>query len=155
MKKLNDFVKESGWRGLGLWVPAQAAGSIEKGPAMEAYWTERLLWCKEAGVEYWKVDWGTYAHDVEYRLFLTQLASKLYPQLIVEHAYCMIAYNGSQLPTQDYAGDRFARWARSLKNPWKSINSARCSAPMTCSTKWEAPPPWTGRHTFWRAREGC
>lgn len=108
LKKLNDFVKESGWRGLGLWVPAQAAGSIEKGPAMEAYWTERLLWCKEAGVEYWKVDWGTYAHDVEYRLFLTQLASKLYPQLIVEHAYCMIAYNGSQLPTQDYAGDRFA-----------------------------------------------
>lgn len=108
LKKLNDFVKESGWRGLGLWVPAQAAGPIEKGPAMEAYWTERLLWCKEAGVEYWKVDWGTYAHDVEYRLFLTQLASKLYPQLIVEHAYCMIAYNGSQLPTQDYAGDRFA-----------------------------------------------
>ena len=55
-----------------------------------------------------QVDWGTYAHDVEYRLFLTQLASKLYPQLIMEHAYCMIAYNGSQLPTQDYAGDRFA-----------------------------------------------
>lgn len=32
LKKLNDFVKESGWRGLGLWVPAQAAGSIEKDP---------------------------------------------------------------------------------------------------------------------------
>lgn len=107
LKKLNDFVKEFGWRGLGLWVPAQAAGSLKKGPAMEAYWTERLFWCKEAGVEYWKVDWGTYAHDVEYRLFLTQLAAKIYPQLIVEHAYCMIPYNGNQLPTSEYSGGRF------------------------------------------------
>lgn len=124
LKKLNDFVRESGWRGLGLWVPAQAAGSIEKGPAMEAYWTQRLLWCKEAGVEYWKVDWGTYANDVEYRLFLTKLAARVYPQLVVEHAYCMIPYNGSQLPTQNCAGDRFAEMG---DLPQKSLEIHRFS----------------------------
>lgn len=109
LEKLNRFVREQGWRGLGLWVPAQAAGDVEPGPAMEAYWTERLLWCREAGVEYWKVDWGTYSHDAAYRLFLTELAAKVYPQLIVEHAYCMVAHNGPRLPIGEQDGDRFAQ----------------------------------------------
>ncbi len=119
LKKLNTFVKESGWRGLGLWIPAQAAEQIEKGPRMEAYWTDRILWCREAGIEYWKVDWGSYSHDPEYRLFLTELAGRLYPGLIVEHAYCMIAYNGNQLPTRDHAGDRFSEMEEIAQNSLK------------------------------------
>lgn len=107
LKKLNDFVKGEGWRGLGLWVPAQAAGRLEMGPEMEEYWTRRILWCKEAGVEYWKVDWGVYEHSAGYRLFLTHLAEKLWPDLIVEHAFCMGPYNGCDLPSGENVSDRF------------------------------------------------
>ena len=31
LQKLNEFVRQAGWRGLGLWVPAQAAGSVAPG----------------------------------------------------------------------------------------------------------------------------
>lgn len=108
LKALNQYLKEQGWKGLGLWVPAQAAGDLKPGPAMEEYWTQRILWCKEAGVEYWKVDWGTYSHDASYRLFLTCLAAKLFPQLIVEHAYCMGPTNGNGQPDEQTSSDRFS-----------------------------------------------
>lgn len=112
---LNGFVKEAGWRGLGLWVPAQAAGRLEMGPGMRDYWAERLAWCREAGIEYWKVDWGSYANDPAYRRFLTDLAAQLYPQLIVEHAYCMGPLNGQGLPDEENPSDRFAQMGQTAE----------------------------------------
>lgn len=108
LRRLNDFVREAGWRGLGLWIPAQAAGNVAPGPAMEDYWTRRIDWCREAGITYWKVDWGTYEHDPSYRRFLTELAARRFPELIVEHAYCMGPMNGNGLPDRESASDRFA-----------------------------------------------
>ncbi len=78
------------------------------GPAMEEYWTQRMNWCREAGITYWKVDWGVYEHDPAYRLFLTELAARRFPELIVEHAFCMGPMNGREMPVRESASDRFS-----------------------------------------------
>lgn len=44
-----------GYRGLGLWVPAQMPGDNGAGPGWErarAHWDERARWSHEAGVLY-------------------------------------------------------------------------------------------------------
>lgn len=109
LKKLNNHVKAAGWRGLSLWIPAQPAGEVSDGEEMERYWKERISWCKEAGVEYWKVDWGIRSRDVEYRRRLSNLAREEYPQLVIEHAYCMTPYNGVGLPDETNPQDRFSQ----------------------------------------------
>ena len=50
------------------------------------YWRERILWSKEAGINYWKVDWGERAHSVEFRKMLTELGAELHPGLLIEHS---------------------------------------------------------------------
>ncbi len=62
--------------------------------ADKEYWRERILWCKQAGVTYWKVDWGTSEHDVAFRKFLTDTARELYPELTIEQAICCPPVNG-------------------------------------------------------------
>lgn len=98
LKQLNDRAKLLGWRGIGIWVAAQASGDDYDAPfdedAMRAYYTERLLWSKHAKVRYWKVDWGTHCHSVPYRKLLTELGHALYPELWIEHAFCCPPTNG-------------------------------------------------------------
>jgi hypothetical protein len=63
LKSLNDAVKCLGWRGIGVWLPAQeSAPFMEEHPEIEpeAYWRERIEWSREAGIEYWKVDWACF-----------------------------------------------------------------------------------------------
>jgi hypothetical protein len=98
LRRLNEQVRESGWRGAGLWIAAQAQGERRDGPrlsnpAMEAYWRQRLRWSAEAGIDYWKVDWGTHEHDLDFRRLLTRLAHEEAPMLVVEHAYCCAPFN--------------------------------------------------------------
>ncbi|MCX7008766.1 MAG: hypothetical protein NTY53_16210 [Kiritimatiellaeota bacterium] len=59
LAKLNAAVHAKGWRGLGLWI----CNSRNRLPGQEKigsddYWAERLRWSQQAGVLYWKVDWG-------------------------------------------------------------------------------------------------
>ena len=104
LKKLCDAIKAKGWRGLGIWVAAQACGDDGKKPfdpeENRKYWTKRLEESKFAGVGYWKVDWGARDYCIEFREMLTRLAAEIYPELIVEHAVCQIPLNG-------FGGDRY------------------------------------------------
>lgn len=59
LAKLNRDVRARGWRGLGLWI----CNSRNRTPGQEqvdsdTYWRQRLEWSQQAGVVYWKVDWG-------------------------------------------------------------------------------------------------
>ena len=97
LRALNGRVKGLGWKGLGIWVAAQRCGKDYKLPFSEAdeeYWRERIFWCKQAGVTYWKVDWGTSEHDNAFRKFLTETAREIYPALTIEHAVCCPPVNG-------------------------------------------------------------
>ncbi len=97
LQYLNERAKSLGWKGIGIWVAAQKCGKDYNLPFSEAdkeYWRERILWCKQAGVTYWKVDWGTCERDNEFRKFLTETAGKLYPELTVEQAICCPPVNG-------------------------------------------------------------
>jgi hypothetical protein len=90
LRAFNEAVKAHGWRGLGIRVAAHNVGKClpETGQGAEDYWTERMEWCRDAGVHYWKVDWGRHAHSAEFRKMLTLLAAKIAPELIIEHAFC-------------------------------------------------------------------
>ena len=97
LKILNERAKGLGWKGIGIWVAAQKCGKDNNSPFSEAdkeYWRERILWCKQAGVTYWKVDWGTLEHDNAFRKFLTDTARELYPELTIEQAICCPPVNG-------------------------------------------------------------
>ncbi len=115
LKRINQRVKDHGWKGLGLWVAAQRCAEDYDAPFTERdlpYWQERILWCRDAGVEYWKVDWGTQADNIAFRKALTDMAARLYPSLIIEHAACMLPLNAPEHPDAAlqgrYAGEASA-----------------------------------------------
>ena len=114
MKVINHRVKALGWKGIGIWIAAQRSAEDYDSPFSEKdlpYWKERILWCREAGVEYWKVDWGTQAANSDFRRALTDLGHTLYPDLIIEHAVCMGPLNGFNHPDPAkrgrYAGEEW------------------------------------------------
>ena len=85
LQKLNRKFKDMGWKGAGGWICAQKAG-IYADAEEEAYWTERLKAAHDAGIGYWKVDWGRNARNGEWRKKLTELGKKYAPNLWMEHA---------------------------------------------------------------------
>ena len=97
--KLNQMAKEAGWRGIGLWVAAQEAPALmddskQFTPSWQKeYWMERLAWSAQAGITYWKVDWGTHAHELAFRKHLTKWGHEEAPNLYIEHAYCQSCIN--------------------------------------------------------------
>ena len=115
LRVIDQRVKSYGWKGIGLWVAAQRCASDYDVPFKEsdlAYWQERIMWCREAGVEYWKVDWGTHAYDNAFRKALTSLAKELYPALMIEHASCVLPLNAPEHLSDElrgrYAGEQHA-----------------------------------------------
>ena len=107
LRIINDRVKSLGWRGIGIWVAAQRSAEDYEAPFCEkdlAYWRERILWSREAGVEYWKVDWGTLQNDHAFRKALTHLGRELYPALVIEHATCMGPLNAFHHPDPEREG---------------------------------------------------
>ncbi|MBQ2727101.1 MAG: hypothetical protein IJF78_15460 [Clostridia bacterium] len=86
---LNKLAQEWGYIGLGLWISPQMYMEDRKVGAEEAreYWIERAVRCQEAGVRYWKVDWGMHDHEVDYRRMLTEVVREYAPDLAVEHTY--------------------------------------------------------------------
>ena len=86
---LNKLAQEWGYIGLGLWISPQMYMEDSRVNAEEAreYWIERAVRCQEAGVRYWKVDWGMHDHEVDYRRMLTEVVREYAPDLAVEHTY--------------------------------------------------------------------
>lgn len=85
LKGLSQKVKEMGYSGLGLWISPQESSLSEEKDSYE-YWKERALWCHNADIKYWKVDWGNHDYDDEYRKLITNCAHEFAPGLLVEHA---------------------------------------------------------------------
>ena len=118
LKKLNDAVIERGWRGAGLWIAAQKVGekwNSDKVPAESQYeyWKERVLWCKYAGIKYWKVDWGAHLDDIQFRKMLTDIGKKYHPDLIIEHSMPSSPLNGLVLDaktSEPTGGGRMKDW---------------------------------------------
>lgn len=92
LKKINEAFQKKGWKGAGLWVAAQAQGEHPDVKFLtteesEAYWGERIRWCKEAGVEYWKVDWGCRQFEPAWREMINRLRDEIMPSLHIEHCH--------------------------------------------------------------------
>ncbi|MBN2151173.1 MAG: hypothetical protein JW839_07010 [Candidatus Lokiarchaeota archaeon] len=97
LRSLNDAVKAAGWRGIGIWLPANESGPyMDARPDMEPedYWRERLEWSREAGIEYWKVDWGLFSGNHDFRRMLTRLGKEIHPALCIEHSVGSGMFNG-------------------------------------------------------------
>ena len=115
LRKLNNLVKKAGWKGLGIWICSNACGETvhERFTLEESnkYWRERIRWCKEAGVTYWKVDWGHYERSETFRKMLDEIANEEYPELVIEHAGCVQALNGVEIfsPNSNDSG-LFMEW---------------------------------------------
>lgn len=97
LKALDAKAKACGWRGIGVWLPSHTQGespgmagrpgrrfSTEE---MRKVWTEKLRICRDAGVRYWKVDWGLRSWDCGLRGLMTELKNKIHPALTIEHCW--------------------------------------------------------------------
>ena len=92
LQTLNERIKELGWRGVGLWFrvmePALDVDVMRRSSANSEdeydrlYWGERMGWCAQAQIEYWKMDMG--GNDSIYRM-MSDMAAKQEFKLIVEH----------------------------------------------------------------------
>lgn len=87
LKSLCSKVESLGWKGLGGWVCAQESPVLLSGRACTEYWIEKLKAAQEAGMSYWKVDWGKKCCNEDFRRQLSELAHKYTPELIVENAF--------------------------------------------------------------------
>lgn len=92
LKTLCEKTKALGYAGLGLWISPQMRFEDANAPfsldEARKYWSERARWCHDAGISYWKIDWGVRCSEVDYRRMLTEVAREFAPGLIVEHAVC-------------------------------------------------------------------
>jgi len=86
---LDARVRDCGWRGTGLWIACQAFGERNGNRFSEAKLREelkrKLAMSAEAGVAYWKVDWGVRAGEVPYRRLMCELRDAYAPDLAIEH----------------------------------------------------------------------
>ena len=101
LRALVHLTEELGYAGLGLWVSPQEVFEPEhfSWERARAYWEERARWCHEAGVKYWKVDWGRHITDMEYREMMTACARRCAPGLLIEHAVAIGPF--SEYPDQE------------------------------------------------------
>ena len=85
LKTLVKNIEDAGWKGAGIWICAgEKDGENGKG-WNEEYWRERLQWSAEAGVDYWKIDWGGHSGDSGWRQMISRLADEIAPDLVIEH----------------------------------------------------------------------
>jgi hypothetical protein len=91
LKKLNEMVMADGWKGTGLWLPCHPHGDRKNGVVMaykdiEAYYKEGLLASKNAGIKYWKIDYGFRSGDLKFREMITRMVNQYAPDMYVEHS---------------------------------------------------------------------
>lgn len=89
LKKLADRIKMLGYKGVGLWIACQRPFSpgdpVESAEAARPYWENAAKMSCEAGISYWKVDWGRMAGSADYREMMTECVRKYAPGLMIEH----------------------------------------------------------------------
>ena len=103
LSQLNERVKAEGWHGLGLWIATNAYKNSR--PAeyhapdreIEEWWRERILNSREAGINYWKADWG-HSSNMHLRRMMTELGHRYHPELLIEHGRGHAPYNGNAKP---------------------------------------------------------
>ncbi len=100
LKTLSEKVKELGYAGLGLWISPQIPFESEETTLEDAYrhWAKRAKWCNEAGVKYWKVDWGKHHAQREYLELMTDCVKKYAPKLHIEHSLSQGPFAGTKSP---------------------------------------------------------
>jgi hypothetical protein len=100
--KLNQLCKDHGWKGAGIWVAAHPAVQDPSGnmtrKAMEDYYRERMIWSRDAGITYWKVDYGSFSSKHWFRKMLSDLAREVAPDLLVENARNSAPVNDYECP---------------------------------------------------------
>lgn len=79
-------IEAIGWKGLGLWICAQESPVRDDCNDPEEYWINRLKESNEAGIRYWKLDWGKRCEDADFRNKLTLLAREYAPKLVIDQA---------------------------------------------------------------------
>lgn len=87
LKTLVKKTKDAGWKGLGCWLIAREAETAPDREDRETYWKTRLKEHQDAGVAYWKVDYGKEERNIQWRRMLTQLGHEVAPDIKIEHAY--------------------------------------------------------------------
>lgn len=103
---MSKKAKELGYAGLGLWVSPQIPGeSFTSAEEARSYWVERAKMSNEAGILYWKVDWGKHQTDTEYRKMMTEVCAEYAPGLTVEHAYTQVPFTESN-PDSKFLAER-------------------------------------------------
>lgn len=127
LAKLNNKIRSMGFRGLGLWVAAQAHG--EKNPSnlipleeQKEYWQERARWSNYAGILYWKIDWGARWNDIEFRKMVSDIVKPIAPNLIIEHAVIFPMINGANVKKTDTLEKETFRFEN--KKNYQNINKA-------------------------------
>ncbi len=86
LKALTEKVESFGWKGFGGWVCLQECAKYLSDRSPEEYWTERMKWANDAGMSYFKVDWGHRDHDPDFRNYITDLGHEYAPKLTIEQA---------------------------------------------------------------------
>ena len=92
LKALNEKVKSLGWRGSGVWIPAHVHGDMAEGRMLtddevRDVLADKMRLCRDAGVEYWKIDWGMRSNSVAFRRLMSEVRDKVYPGLILEQCW--------------------------------------------------------------------
>ena len=118
--KLNKMTQEAGWRGAGVWVAAQdyeddKDGRLLSHEQMVKDFTDHARWSREAGVDYWKCDYGARGNDPNFRREITEICRKEAPKVLVEHARTSGPVNDEpcpwdQVPRIVHHSGRFATW---------------------------------------------
>lgn len=101
MTALVNAAKAKGWRGVGGWICAQNPICLTKKytgkkntlensmkwteKQEEKFWKLRLKESQEAGLHYWKVDWGNKSRNDVFQRNLSKWGSEVAPDVIIEH----------------------------------------------------------------------
>lgn len=100
--KLNALVKQRGWKGAGIWIAAQTSmdsrGQKPTDSEVEKYFRERVIWSRNAGINYWKVDYGLRGGDLKFREMLSRVVHEEAPGLWLENGRGSGPFNDDECP---------------------------------------------------------
>ncbi|MBS5734132.1 MAG: hypothetical protein KHW87_05470 [Clostridiales bacterium] len=111
LRWLVDQTTRYGFAGAGLWMPMQTYRETDVMYDMDdfiAHYTKLAQWSQQAGIRYWKMDWGQhYWNNAEARENVTKIARKYAPDLLVEHAH--VCGSAAPEPNMETEEERAAR----------------------------------------------
>ena len=105
LKTLNQKALDLGYAGVGLWVSPQIPFEDQSTTIEDHknHWKQRAKWCNDAGIKYWKIDWGKHAFNLEYLEMMSQVIRENAPDLLIEHAVVHLVFEGPENPDDKLA----------------------------------------------------